>query len=190
MIVFTTSSIGAGAKCGCAFSGSTGCPLITIVSLGMFVCSKISVHLYEKYPLRKTNAFFPVHHCLATASIPYVPDPGMMITDAALYASFKLSFKFFMMSQNGFDMWFIDRSVYTTEYSKSPPAASKGNGLAWNGFVQSCWHLGSLDFASSCFDRLAFAEEGCATVGTCCCPTTFAEIIGVIDVAFVPDKAE
>jgi hypothetical protein len=94
------------------------------------------------------------------------------------------------MSQNGFDMWFIDRSVYTTEYSKSPPAASKGNGLAWNGFVQSCWHLGSLDFASSCFDRLAFAEEGCATVGTCCCPTTFAEIIGVIDVAFVPDKAE
>jgi hypothetical protein len=112
-----------------------------------------------------------------------------MITDAALYASFKLSFKFFMMSQNGFDMWFIDRSVYTTEYSKSPPAASKGNGLAWNGFVQSCWHLGSLDFASSCFDRLALFAEGCATSGTRC-PTTFAEIIGVIDVAFVPGDKE
>jgi len=95
-----------------------------------------------------------------------------------------------MMSQNGFDMWFIDRSVYTTEYSKSPPAASKGKGLAWNGFVQSCWHLGSLDFASSCLDLLAFAE-GCATGS--CCSTTFAEIIGVIDVAFVPgalDKEE
>jgi hypothetical protein len=82
--------------------------------------------------------------------MPYVPEPGMMTTDVALYASFKVEFKFFMISQNGFDMWFMERSVYTTEYSKSPPAASNGKGLAWNGFDQSCWHLGSFDFASSC----------------------------------------
>jgi len=30
--------------------------------------------------------------------------------------------------QNGLDMWFIARSVYTTEYSRSPPAASRGRG--------------------------------------------------------------
>ena len=30
--------------------------------------------------------------------------------------------------QKGLDMWFIARSVYTTEYSSRPPAASRGRG--------------------------------------------------------------
>ena len=31
--------------------------------------------------------------------------------------------------QKGLDMWFMALSVYTTEYSSSPPAASRGSGL-------------------------------------------------------------
>ena len=38
-------------------------------------------------------------------------------------------------------MWFIARSVYTTEYSNNPPAWSRGSGDLWNGLLASCGHL-------------------------------------------------
>jgi hypothetical protein len=40
---------------------------------------------------------FPVAHCRATDSIPYDPEPGMTITDVALYASFSVSLMSFMI---------------------------------------------------------------------------------------------
>lgn len=52
----------------------------------------------------------------------------MTMVDVALYASFSVASMSFMILQKGLDMWFIARSVYTTEYSSRPPAASRGRG--------------------------------------------------------------
>ena len=37
-------------------------------------------------------------------------------------------------------MWFMALSVYTTEYSSRPPAASNGRGDLWYGLEGSCGH--------------------------------------------------
>ena len=42
--------------------------------------------------------------------------------------------------QKGLDMWFMALSVYTTEYSSRPPAASNGRGDLWYGLDGSCGH--------------------------------------------------
>lgn len=42
--------------------------------------------------------------------------------------------------QKGLDMWFMALSVYTTEYSSRPPAASNGRGDLWYGLEGSCGH--------------------------------------------------